>query len=139
MTTDLPNQLMETVPDKQSLTPMAIQRNWKTPTAFPMCPNEPDADSLSEYADRLTFGIIFSENQFGSTPTVVAEFGNGCLSVLTNMPSSSVKDWALAKVTVEDGKFVHQAVRTYFTLQGALKEHCKLIGEPFDDSIDDYC
>jgi hypothetical protein len=139
MTTDLPNQLMETVPDKQSLTPMAIQRNWKTPTAFPLCPKEIGPDSLSEYANRLKFGAIFSSNQFGPSPTVVAECGNGCLSVLTSMPSNPVKDWALAKVTLEGGKFVHQAVRTYFTLQGALKEHCELIGEPFRDSIDDYC
>ena len=29
-------------------------------------------------------------------------------------------------MTIEKGKFVHEAVRTYFTLQGALKEHCGL-------------
>jgi hypothetical protein len=60
------------------------------------------------------------------------------------LPENPIKGWSVAKVTIENGKFVHEAVRTYFTLQGALKEHCTLLGIPFEElgipfeSIDDY-
>jgi hypothetical protein len=41
-------------------------------------------------------------------------------------------------VTIENGNFVHEG-GTYFTLQGALKKHCNLLGLPFEgESIDDY-
>ena len=60
------------------------------------------------------------------------------LSVVCNLLNNPIKEWALTKVTVENGKFVHQNVRSYFSLQGALKEHCSLIGVPFEESIDDY-
>jgi hypothetical protein len=59
------------------------------------------------------------------------------LSVLCNLPENT-KEWALTKVSVEIGKFVHENVGSYFTLQGALKEHCNLLDVPLDESIDDY-
>jgi hypothetical protein len=43
-------------------------------------------------------------------------------------------------VTIEDGKFIHEAVGTFFQLDGAKKAYSRLLGIPFDgESIDDYC
>jgi hypothetical protein len=123
---------------KQSLTPMAIQRNWKTLGEFPNCPDSTGTEALGEYAARLKFGTVFSKNAFGTTSTVVAGRGDQLVAVLFKTSENSVKDWASAKVTVENKKFVHEFVSTYFTLQGALKAHCKLIDVPFEDSVDDY-
>jgi hypothetical protein len=130
--------VVDHVPDVQSLILNAIQRNWKTPTKFGMCPDECSSEALSEYAARLKFGTVFACNSFGESRTVVAEEGTGFLSVLCNLPENPIKKWALTKVTVENGKFIHESVRTYFSLQGALKEYCTLLGDPFEESIDDY-
>lgn len=44
----------------------------------------------------------------------------------------------MAIVTIEDEKFVHESISTYFTIQGAIKKHRQIVGVPWDDSIDDY-
>jgi hypothetical protein len=129
--------VVDHVPDVQSLIPNALQRNWKTPTKFGMCPDECSSETLSEYAVRLKFGTVFACNSFSESRTVVAEEGSGLLSVVCNLPKNPTKEWALTKVTVENGKFVHESVRTYFSLQGALKQHCTLLCVPFEESIDD--
>jgi hypothetical protein len=128
----------ERLPDVQSLTPNAIQRNWRTPTKFVMCPDETSSEMLEEYAARLEFGAVFAQNSLSQSLTVLAENQNGILSVICNLSKNSVKEWALSKVTVEGGKFVHESIRTYFSLQGAMKEHCNLVNVPFETSIDDY-
>jgi hypothetical protein len=130
--------VVEEIPDIQSMTPNAIQRNWKTPTEFTMCPDEISSEALSEYAARLKFGAAFGRNSYGESVVVVADEGDGLLSVVCNLPDNPVKEWALTKVTVED-KFVHESIRSYFSLQGALKIHCKLLNVPFEESIDDFC
>ena len=86
----------------------------------------------------LTFGTVFARNSFGEFIIVIAEEGNGFLSVVTNLLGNPIKEWALTKVTVENGKCVHENVRSYFSLQGALKGHCNLLDIPFEETIDDY-
>jgi hypothetical protein len=131
----------EEIPDMQSLTPMAIQRNWKTPSEFPMCPDHIGHDPLFDYVERLKFGTVFSRSEYGESVTVVAEQsaekGSDLVSVLSRLGEGSVKDWAVTLVTVEDGKFVHESVRSYFSLQGALKDHCGSLGVSLTKSIDD--
>lgn len=47
----------------------------------------------------------------------------------------------IAKITVEDGKFVHEAHGTFFSNEGAAKKHFEMMGKLWEggDSIDDYC
>ena len=130
--------IVEETPDVQSLNPNAIQRKWKTPSEFLMCP---DKISITEYAGRLKSGTVFVRNRYGQSLVVTAAEGDGLLSVVCNSPENSVKEWSVAKVTIENGKFVHENGGAYFTLQGALKKHCSLLGissEDFGESIDDY-
>jgi len=132
--------IFEVISDKQSLTPMAIQRNWRTLGEFPICPDSIGSDPLGEYAARLKSGTVFYKNTFGATSTVVACKGDALLAVLGRLHEDAVKEWAVSKVTVENEKFVHESVSTYFSLEGALNAYCKLVGidAPFEESIDDY-
>jgi hypothetical protein len=73
----------DAIPDVQSLTANATQRNWKTPTEFVMCPNSLSSEIFDEYVARLKFGTVFARNAFGESIIVTAEKGDEVLSVAT--------------------------------------------------------
>jgi hypothetical protein len=130
----------EPVPDMPSLTPTAVQRKWKAPTEFPSCPTVLGPDPLAEYANSLPAGALFSRDRYKECLVVIAELGSSLLSVLVkSSEEDAVKPWAVTKVTIEDGKCIHEAGGTFFELDGAKKAHYQLLGIPFEvDSIDDY-
>ena len=133
-------EMVEEVADIESLTPLAMQRNWKTPSKFPMCPDKISDDSILDYASRLDLGTVFSRNEYGESIVITSEISKDCsyLSVLCKI-ESGMKSWALSKIIIEEGKFIHENKRSFFTFQGAVKSHCLLIGEPWEESIDDFC
>ena len=94
--------------------------------------------------DDAATGPIVSRGP-GSNPEQEAQLadsvGAALLVVLCRMAKPSVKDWALSKITVENGKFVHESVRTYFTPEGAQNAYSKLLGiaGPYEDTFDDHC
>jgi hypothetical protein len=47
----------------------------------------------------------------------------------------------IRKITVENQKFVHESVSTYFSREDALKAYYKLVDLPHHDveCIDDFC
>jgi len=126
----------------ESRTPGAVQKNWKTPSEFPLCPSEFRANALDEYRERLQNGEVFSRNHFGESKVESAELSESSetLVVLCKHPGG-VKDWALAAVSVEDGLFVHENLGSFFTLEGATKQYVLNRGLKWEggDSIDDYC
>jgi hypothetical protein len=128
----------EEIPDLDSLTPLAVQRNWKTPTEFPLCPASVNEESLEEYVNALNFGTVFARNTFGESRSVIAGTEADILSVIANLGAGAIKEWAVTKIVVVEGRFIHESMGTFFTLQGALKSHCKLLGISTDESIDDY-
>lgn len=127
--------------DQQSLTPMAIQRRWRTPSEFPNCPDSIGPDPLGEYASKLTTSAVFAKNAHGESLTVLVGRSDELLAVINELPKNAVKGWAVAKVTVEAGKFVHESRGTFFSELGAQKEYCELLNleAPSGDCIDDYC
>jgi hypothetical protein len=128
--------------DIPSLTASAIQRQWRTPTAFPQCPEAVSVEALKDYLERLPKGALFASNAHGDSFVEEAAIGpDGILSIVCRVPKG-IKDWTHALVFVEGDAFCHEAGGTFFTLQGAMNTHCKAIGAPFDasaDCIDDYC
>lgn len=66
--------------------------------------------------------------------------GESVLSVVCRLPNDAVKGWAVAKVTIENDKFVHESRGSYFTFEGAMKMHCSLLNIPceYGESIDDF-
>ena len=134
----------------ESLTPGALQRNWRISSEFPACPNIQSGESLIDYEQRLVAGVTFSKNKFGSSVVVIAEMGDGHLSVITRFESASVKDYAVARIVCEGQMIVHESSGTFFTLEGAArvyceqldvpwKEHCERRSLPWGESIDDFC
>ena len=131
---------------KESLTPLALQRDWRVPSEFPMCPGKINDFPLQDYLSRLESGSVFSHNQFGESIVEIAEIGldDVCLCVLCKI-SSGVKNFALAKITIENNKFIHTNKHTFIQYEGAEKSFCELVGKPwiepegYEGCIDDYC
>ena len=130
--------------EKPSLTPGAIQRHWRIASEFPCCPKSIGDDPLHDYARNLNEGDVFVQNRFGDS--LVSELAfvedKSCLAVITQMPENGVKDWAMTKITVENGYFVHESAGTFFERQGArnaLKRLSGLTIAPSEECIDDYC
>lgn len=128
------------VEEQRSATPSALQRRWKVICEFPACPTSLSADPLAEYVASLVTGSVFSRNDFGETRTELAGRTEGVLAVVARMPPSSVKDWALAQVTIENGFFVHESRGTFFSRDGAVSAFNRLLGidAPHVETIDDY-
>lgn len=122
----------------ESLTPSVVQVRWKVPSEFPSCPDRATDDALQRYAESLEFGNVFVRNDLYHGLVVHRALGEDGLVVLSHSPSG-VKNWAIAHISTKDELFYHKSAGTFFTLQGALKEFCKLAGEDFEDSIDEYC
>ncbi|MBN8607682.1 MAG: HNH endonuclease [Caulobacterales bacterium] len=125
-----------------SLTPGAIQRKWRTPTEFPLCPTAAADNALDEYLQRLRPGAIFARNRYGeSTVIEAARNGGGPISVVCST-QSGVKDWSVARVFIDGDVFCHQSSGAFFTRKGATKAHLTALGAAFDEaeyeSIDDY-
>ena len=91
------------------------------------------------YASRLSFGALFAQNQFSISLVVHHQLREDDLFVLTRFAGEAIKDWAVAHISILGGNFLHRSEGTFYSLKGAMKHFCELAGEPFGDSIDDYC
>lgn len=97
----------------QSLTPNAVQLNWRNPASFPCCPQEFSGNPLEAYMANLEEGAIFCTNKFGESS--VLRFGMPQLNCLLVMCGISIgyKSHAITKITFKDGIFYHDNVGVY--------------------------
>lgn len=126
----------------KAITPNAAQRNWRVPSEFPCCPQEFAEDPIAAYAENLKTGSIFCRNNVYSSLVSKNAFSDDHQSLYVMSESeNSIKPWALAKVTYEDGHFLHDSLGTFFEQNGAEKQFCIAQGLDWSggDSIDDYC
>ncbi|WP_294143297.1 hypothetical protein [uncultured Sanguibacteroides sp.] len=138
---------IEEIPEEpnyvMSLTLRAAQRNWRTPFEFPCTPQEIGDDPLATYAGNLKKSI-FAQNQYGASLIINSGFSEDkqALYVMTESSEgeTAIKRYALARITYEDGLFVHTG-HTFFTKEGAEKQFILAQGVEWagGDSIDDYC
>ena len=127
----------------ESLTRNAVQKKWKTPSEFPLCPVNTKGTALVEYCQKLIPEAVFARDKYKHSKVVSAEISevSGELFVMCNYHPSQVKDWSLAKVYINDNLFVHESLGTYFRLDGAQKEFTIALGleweggETFDDAV----
>lgn len=140
------NQQFETIPTVSDIimakTLNAAQRNWKTPSEFPCCPAQFTEDPITTYAQKLKTGSVFCSNNLYSSIVSKSAISNDHHSIYVISESkNAVKPWALAKITFENGLFVHTALDTFFEQIGAEKKFCLAQGLEWsgEDSIDDYC
>ncbi|MBQ3634572.1 MAG: HNH endonuclease [Bacteroidales bacterium] len=124
-----------------SLTPNAVQKDWKTPTLFPLCPSS-FVNPIDEYANNLHENAVFSADKYKSTR--VYRFGvtaNNTLIVLTESDNEQTKPWYLTEIEYSNDKFVHSNLGSFFKKAGAEKQFCMLLGLEWtgEDAIDNYC
>ena len=97
----------------QSLTPNAIQLNWKYPVHFPCCPQQYSNNPLETYKSNLEEGKIFSTNDMGESS--VLRFGmpqSDCLWVMCSV-RIGWKTHAFTRITFKDGIFYHENKGVY--------------------------
>ncbi|MEJ2881483.1 HNH endonuclease signature motif containing protein [Pedobacter sp. GR22-6] len=127
-----------------SLTANAAQRDWKTPSEFPCCPQE-FTEPITAYVESLKEGKVFCRNQWYTSIVVkhaVLDGGESIYVMSENADESgAIKPWVLAEITFEQGQFVHINRRNFFSREGAEKQYILAQGLEWtgEDSIDDYC
>ncbi len=122
----------------------AAQRNWRIPSEFPCCPQEPGEEPLVTYAQNLKPGTTFARNDFSETVVLEAALtddGQSLWVICEQRQENPVKPWAVAQITYEDGLYVHTSRGTFFSKEGADKQFCLARGLEWtgEESIDDYC
>ncbi|MCO5725529.1 HNH endonuclease signature motif containing protein [Robiginitalea marina] len=138
--------LIEKLEYVNSLSPNAVQKaqNWKTPSEFPLCPNENSSNPIIRYFENLSVGEVFSKNQF--TSSIVEDFAmskdKDILWILCKSGDEhSIKPYSFAEITYQSNVFVHESLGTFFEKVGAEKQFALKQGLKWSggDSIDDYC
>lgn len=131
------NQLTE------SLTPNAAQKNWKTPSEFPFCPQNITDNLVTNYAQNLKRGEIFSRNQYSNS--IIEDFAtskdkNTLWIMCKSGDDNAIKPWSLAQVTYESEMFVHENLGSFFKKDGAEKQFTLAQGLEWTsgDTFDDY-
>lgn len=124
-----------------SLTPTAKQLDWNTPTQFVCCPIEIDSDPIECYLKNLSKAKIFFKNKYGEANIIkYASSNNKEIFVINTMPSGC-KNYAVAKITYENGYYLHTSLGSFFEEIGA--EKCFVLAQGLEwageESFDDYC
>lgn len=127
-----------------SQTPNVVQKNWKTPSEFPCCPQESTNNPIESYAANLKIGEIFSRNKYSHSiisDYVTSKEKNTLWVMCEAGEDDAVKPWLLAQVTYEDNLFVHTNLGSFFEKNGAEKQfaHAQGLEWTGGDTIDDYC
>jgi hypothetical protein len=142
------NQQVDTIPKVPDLirakTLNALQRNWRVPSEFPCCPQAYADEPLKAYADRLKTGSVFCQNDTYSSLVSKSTISDDRRSLYVISESTegenAVKPWALARITYEDGLFVHTNLHNFFTQEGAEKQYYLAQGLEWTggESMDDH-
>ena len=102
-------ETMDTPPvETKSLTPNAIQLDWKHPVEFPCCPQQTTDKPLETYLANLKEGAVFSKNNYGES--TILKFGMKNSDELWVMCSISIgwKSHAITKITFKDEIYYHE-------------------------------
>lgn len=126
---------------KDSLTPGAKQLHWKTPTEFPLCPRVLSDSPMQEYLTNLVKEKTFCQNSLYHSEVIKAELSidKSHIAVLTT--ASGVTHFALTEIRYDDGFFIHESIRTFFSEEGAEKYYTLSLGKEWTggDVLEDFC
>lgn len=129
-----PNNLTE------SLTPNAVQRYWRTPTEFPLCPFQVEDKPLTAYLNNLKKGAVITKNQYATHFIDNFALCNDNHLVISTHTDEGIKRFSVITITFEEGKYIHEGT-TFFEERGAQKALILAQGLEWygEDGIDDYC
>ena len=127
----------------ESLTTNALQKNWKTPTEFPLCPIEVKSEAIAEYYEKLEADKTFCRNKYSESKIIdfAISADKQKLWVVTDSGENSFKRWALAEISYENAYYIHSAYSTFFKKDGAMKYFTKVQGKEWTggEVFDDFC
>ena len=128
----------------QSLTPNAIQLDWKYPVLFPCCPQQFSENPLNTYQSKLGVDAVFCKNDYYSSLVVesaITDEGQSLWVLTRSSEMDAMKPWKLAKITYENGIFCHNNEGSYCEERGARKYFTLVQGKEWTggDVMDDYC
>lgn len=125
-----------------SLTSNALQKDWKTPSEFPCCPQENTDTPIVTYLESLKVGEVFSRNRYSSSIIVDFVFSKDkdiLWIMCRDSNDNAIKPYTLAQVTYEKDLFVHTNLGSFFKKDGAEKQFTLVQGlewtggDTFDD------
>jgi hypothetical protein len=127
-----------------SLTQNAKQKNWKTPTEFPCCPQDIGNNPIKSYVANLKVERVFSQNQY--TKSIIESFATSKVeNILWIMCKCSEdgakKPYSLAEISYQNDYFIHNSLGSFFQKDGAEKQFTLVQGLEWTrgDTFDDYC
>lgn len=139
------NQYVEEVPElTTSLTLNAVQKNWKTSSEFPCCPQESANNPIATYTANLKIEKIFSKNKYSCsiiTDFAISKDENTLWIICENSDENAIKLWSLAQVTYENDLFIHTSLGSFFKKDGAEKQFTLAQGLEWTggETFDDLC
>jgi hypothetical protein len=107
-----------------SLTTNAVQKNWKTPCEFPLCPVHIVKNPIKHYILNLNLGEVFSKNQYSYS--IIEDFATSkdedtLWVICKSSDSNAIKPWTLAEVTYKSDLFIHSSLGSFFRKDGVEK------------------
>ena len=95
----------------------AVQKDWITPTGFPLCPNEISENGLLDYYANLSRGKELTNNVYGST--VILDYAMNkeqthIWVLCKRIEKDPIKPWVLTGIYIERGKYVHENLQSFF-------------------------
>ena len=98
------------------------QRNWSTPTEFPMCPSGMPDNPLEEYKEQMVPGDVFCRNIYGDSFLVeVGESPEGNALIVLTIKPDDFKKWYLCRVYIENDLYIHESIGSFFEEDGVRK------------------
>ena len=130
--------------ETQSLTPNAVQIDWRTPSEFPCCPQNPKSNPLKEYKSKLKAKSVFCKNDIYFSRVVKSAISDKdkSLWVMTKSGDETpIKPWALSRIYFQDGIFYHESRGTFFRKDGVDKYFTLALGKEWSggEVFDDFC
>ena len=127
----------------ESLTPNVLQGNWRTPTEFPLCPNEIKEGGMQEYFQNLEVGKLFCKNDLWESKVFDFAISNekDKVWVVCDSGEKSNKRWSLTEIMIEKEHYIHSCISTYFQQDGAMKCFTLIQGKEWEggEVFDDLC
>lgn len=129
---------------KQSLTPGALQFNWKVPSEFPLCPVEHSPTPLQDYLANIKEGKVFCKNDVYKSIAFKADISDDGKTLAVICTSEHVKGgegFVLTTITYEEELFIHENQGSFFGEDGAEKYFTLALGREWTggEVFDDLC
>ncbi|GAB3013844.1 hypothetical protein GCM10027051_16360 [Niabella terrae] len=141
----LPKMQIEELPEfTNSLTQNAKQKNWKTPTEFPCCPQDIGGNPILSYGANLKVEKVFSQNQYSKSfieDFTISKDENVLWIMCRSSDDNAIKPYSLAEVAYQNDVFIHNNLGNFFKKDGAEKLFTLVQGLEWagGDTFDDYC